>query len=62
MKIYVKVLFAKDEDDSQGYKFIPSFPSLKTFIFWIFIGVVIFPWAVIFESSKILQKNSLFFQ
>ena len=55
MKRDVKGRFIKDEDDnSKGYKFSLTFPSLTTLIYWIFIGIVILPWAIILESSNIL--------
>ena len=59
MKRDVKGRFIKDEDDnSKGYKFSLTFPSL---IYWIFIGIVILPWAIILERANILQKISDFF-
>ena len=62
MKRDVKGRFIKDEDDNdKGYKFSLTFPSLTTLIYWIFIGVVILPWATILERSNILQKISDFF-
>ena len=61
MKRDVKGRFIKDEDDNgKGYKFSLTFPSLTTLIYWIFIGVVILPWAIILERSNILKKYRIF--
>ena len=49
MKRDEKGRFTKDEDDSIGYKFSLTFPSLTTLIYRTFIGMVILPWAVILE-------------
>ena len=56
MKRDEKGRFTKDEDDGKGYKFSLTFPSLTTLIYWIFIGVVILPWAIIFERCNALKK------
>ena len=56
MKRDDKGRFTKDEDDSKGYKLSLTFPSLTTLIYWIFIGVVILPWAVILERCNALKK------
>ena len=58
MKRDEKGRFTKDEDDSKGYKFSLTFPSLTTLIYWIFIGVVILPWAIILEKCNALKKIS----
>ena len=58
MKRDEKGRFTKDEDDSKGYKFSLTFPSLTTLIYWIFIGVVILPWAIILERCNALKKIS----
>ena len=58
MKRDEKGRFTKDEDDSKGYKFSLTFPSLTTLIYWIFIGVVILPWAIILEICNALKKIS----
>ena len=58
MKRDEKGRFTKDEDDSKGYKFRLTFPSLTTLIYWIFIGVVILPWAIILERCNALKKIS----
>ena len=56
MKRDEKGRFTKDEYDSKGYKFSLTFPSLTTLIYWIFIGVVILPWAIILERFNALKK------
>ena len=61
MKWDGKGRFTKDEDDSKGYKFSLTFPSFTTLIYWIFIGVVILPWAIIFERCNALKKISHLF-
>ena len=61
MKRDVKGRFIKDEDDnSKGYKFSLTFPSLTTLIYWIFIGIVILPWAIILESPTFFKKYRIF--
>ena len=62
MKRDVKGRFIKDEDDNgKGYKFSLTFPSLTTLIYWIFIGVVILPWAIILERFSALKKIFLIY-
>ena len=56
MKRDEKGRFTKDENDSKGCKFNLTFPSLTTLIYWIFIGVVILPWAIILERCNALKK------
>ena len=58
MKRDEKGRFMKDEDDIKGYKFSLTFPSVTTLIYWIFIGVVILPWAIILEICNALKKIS----
>ena len=58
MKRDEKGRFTKNENDSKGYRFSLTFPSLTTLIYWIFIGVVILPWAIILERCNILKKIS----
>ena len=58
MKRDEKGRFTKDENDSKGYRFSLTFPSLTTLIYWIFIGVVILPWAIILERCNALKKIS----
>ena len=61
MKRDVKGRFIKDEDDNdKGYKFSLTFPSLTTLIYWIFIGVVILPWAIILEIPTYCKKYRIF--
>ena len=56
MKLDEKGRFTKDENDSKGYKFRLTFPSLSTLIYWKFIEVVILPWAIILERCNALKK------
>ena len=56
MKQNEKGRFTKDENDSKGYRFSLTFPSLTTLIYWIFTGVVILPWAIILERCNALKK------
>ena len=56
MKRDKKGRFASDADDNKGYKFTLTFPSVKNLIFWVFILILVSPWAIILERSNILQK------
>ena len=58
MKRDGKGRFTKDEDDSKGYKFSLTFPSLTTLIYQIFIGVIILLLGIIFERCNALKKIS----
>ena len=46
----------------RGYQFTVTFPSIKNMIFWIFIIIIVSPWALIFQRSNILQKLIDFFE
>ena len=48
--------FTSEADDNKGYKFTLTFPSVKNLIFWVFILILVSPWAIILERSNILQK------
>ena len=61
MKIDKKGRFTSEADDNRGYKFTVTFPSIKNMIFWVFIIIIVLPWALIFERSNILQKVLNFF-
>ena len=56
MKRDKKGRFTSDADDNKGYKFTLTFPSVKNLIFWVFILILVSPWAIILERSNILQK------
>ena len=56
MKGDKKGRFALEADDNKGYKFTLTFPSVKNLIFWVFILILVSPWAIILERSNILQK------
>ena len=45
-----------------GYHLTVTFPSIKNMIFWIFIIIIVSPWALIFQRSNILQKLIDFFE
>ena len=62
MKRDKKGRFTSDADDNKGYKFTLTFPSVKNLIFWVFILILISPWAIILERSNILQKLLEFFE
>ena len=61
MKRNKKGRFTSDADDNKGYKFTLTFPSVKNLIFWVFILILVSPWAIILERSNILQKLLEFF-
>ena len=61
MKRDQKGRFTSETEDNKGYKFILTFPSIKSLIFWVFIIIFALPWAIIFERSNILQKLLNFF-
>ena len=61
MKRDKKGRFTSKAEDNRGYKFTVTFPSIKNMIFWVFIIIIILPWALIFERSNILQKVLDFF-
>ena len=61
MKRDKKGRFTSEADDNRGYKFTVTFPSIKNMIFWVFIIIIVIPWALIFERSNILQKVLDFF-
>ena len=56
MKRDKKGRFTSEADDNKGYKFTLTFPSVKNLIFWVFILILVSPWAIILERSNILQK------
>jgi hypothetical protein len=56
MKRDKKGRFTSEVDDNKGYKFTLTFPSVKNLIFWVFILILVSPWAIILERSNILQK------
>ena len=56
MKRDKKGRFTSKVDDNKGYKFTLTFPSVKNLIFWVFILILVSPWAIILERSNILQK------
>ena len=62
MKRDKKGQFTSKSDDNGGYKFTITFPSIKNMIFWIFIIIIVSPWDLVFERSKILQKLIDFFE
>ena len=62
MKRDKKGRFTSDADDNKGYKFTLTFPSVKNLIFWVFILILVSPWAIILERSNILQKLLEFFE
>ena len=62
MKRDKKGWFTSDADDNKGYKFTLTFPSVKNLIFWVFILILVSPWAIILERSNILQKLLEFFE
>ena len=62
MKRDKKGRFTSDADDNKGYKFTLTFPSVKNLIFWVFILILVSPWAIIIERSNILQKLLEFFE
>ena len=53
MKRDKKGRFTSDADDNKGYKFTLTFPSVKNLIFWVFILILVSPWAIILERSNI---------
>ena len=61
MKRDKKGRFTSEVDDKRGYNFTVTFPSIKNMIFWVFIIIIVIPWALIFERSNILQKVLDFF-
>ena len=62
MKRDKKGRFTSDADDNKGYKFTLTFPSVKNLIFWVFILILVSPWAIILERSNLLQKLLEFFE
>lgn len=62
MKRDKKGRFTSEADDNKGYKFTLTFPSLKNLVFWVFILILVSPWAIILERSNILQKLLEFFE
>ena len=56
MKRDKKGRFTSEANDNKGYKFTLTFPSVKNLIFWVFILILVSPWAIILERSNILQK------
>ena len=62
MKRNKKGRLTSDADDNKGYKFTLTFPSVKNLIFWVFILILVSPWAIILERSNILQKLLEFFE
>ena len=62
MKRDKKGRFPSEADDNKGYKFTLTFPSVKNLIFWVFILILVSPWAIILERSNILQKLLEFFE
>ena len=62
MKRDKKGRFTSEADDKRGYSFTITFPSIKNLIFWIFIIIIVLPWALIFERSNIFQKILDFFE
>ena len=62
MKRDKKGRFTSEADDNKGYKFTLTFPSVKNLIFWVFILILVSPWAIILERSNILQKLLEFFE
>ena len=61
MKRDKKDRFTSEADDNKVYKFTVTFPSIKNMIFWVFIIIIVLPWALIFERSNILKKVLDFF-
>ena len=62
MKRDKKGRFTSEANDNKGYKFTLTFPSLKNLVFWVFILILVSPWAIILERSNILQKLLEFFE
>ena len=62
MKRDKKGRFTSEADDNRGYKFTVTFPSVKNMIFWVFIIIIVLPWALILERSNVLQKVLDFFE
>ena len=62
MKRDKKGRFTSEADDNKGYKFTLTFPSVKNLIFWVFILILVSPWAIILERPNILQKLLEFFE
>ena len=56
MKRDKKGRLTSETDDNRGYKFTVTFPSVKNMIFWVFIIIIVLPWALILERSNVLQK------
>ena len=56
MKRDKKGRFTSEADDNRGYKFTVTFPSIKNMIFWVFIIIIVLPWALILERSNVLKK------
>ena len=62
MKRDKKGRFTGKDDDNRGYQFTIILPSIRNIIFWILIIIIVSPWALIFESSNLLEKLLDFFE
>ena len=62
MKRDKKGRFTSEADDNRGYKFTVTFPSIKNMIFWVFIIIIVLPWALTLERSNVLQKVLDYFE
>ena len=54
MKRDTRGRYVKDEDN--GYRFSFTVPSIKALIIWIFLAIILLPWAVIISKCDILKK------
>ena len=62
MKRDKKGRFAGKDDDNRSYQCTIVIPSIRNIIFWVLIIIIVSPWALIFERSKLLQKLLDFFE
>ena len=51
----------ENSDDNKGYKLSLTLPSLTSLVCWVFLFIIIMPWAIILERSSVLKKILAFF-
>ena len=54
--------YTRENDDDDGYNFCLVFPSIKTLLYWLFIAIIMLPWAMIIGKSNILQNIFEFYE
>ena len=62
MKGDKKWRFFGEEDDIEGFNLNITFPSFKSFLFWLILLILLLPWTVIFARFIIFKKIFDFFE